>query len=104
MTFRLLLAGILTLSLYYALFGGEYSVGDMRRIQKASDEAASVLAVRTAEMEARAAWADSLEQDPRVLEGLARERFGMIRPGEILYRFAEPLDGVEEVDTDPGRD
>ena len=36
------------------------------------------------------AWADSLESDPATLERLARERYGMIKDGEVLYRFIEP--------------
>jgi cell division protein FtsB len=36
------------------------------------------------------AWADSLQNDPPTLERVARERFGMIKEGETLYRFAVP--------------
>lgn len=32
---------------------------------------------------------DSLESDSATLERLARERYGLIRPGERLYRFVE---------------
>lgn len=89
MTLRLVLIGMLGLAAYFAFFGGEYSVADMQRIRAASNEAQQELELRAAALQARAAWADSLERDPRVLEGLARERFGMVRNGEILYRFAD---------------
>jgi cell division protein FtsB len=36
------------------------------------------------------AWADSLEVDSATLERIARERYGLIRDGETLYRFADP--------------
>jgi hypothetical protein len=31
--------------------------------------------------------------DPRVQERIAREKFGMVRGRELLYRFAEPDSG-----------
>ena len=34
--------------------------------------------------------ADALEHDLRVQERVARERFGMIRRGELLYRLVPP--------------
>jgi cell division protein FtsB len=35
-----------------------------------------------------------LQVDSATLERVARERFGMIRAGEILYRFAPSADSV----------
>ena len=40
------------------------------------------------------ALVDSVESDLSMLERIARERFGMIRDGETLYRFAEPSNSV----------
>ena len=40
-------------------------------------------------MEGLRARADSLENDPAAVERLAREQYGMIREGEVLYRFVE---------------
>jgi cell division protein FtsB len=42
------------------------------------------------EVDSLRAWVDSLQSDSATLERLARERFGMVREGEILYRLAEP--------------
>jgi cell division protein FtsB len=36
------------------------------------------------------ARADSLQSDSATIERIARERYGMIRPGERLYRFVQP--------------
>jgi len=33
------------------------------------------------------AWADSLESDTLAIQRVAREEHGMIREGEIMYRF-----------------
>jgi cell division protein FtsB len=37
--------------------------------------------------------ATAIEQDPRAQERVARERFGMIRRGELLYRLV-PADSA----------
>jgi cell division protein FtsB len=80
------LAGLLALALF-ALLGGEYSTFDWftLRGQVRGEQAA----VRDLEAEV-----DSLERVLREFEGstaeqerVAREDFGMIRDGEILYRF-----------------
>jgi cell division protein FtsB len=31
-----------------------------------------------------------IQQDPQRLEELARNRLGMVRPGEVVYQFVEP--------------
>lgn len=89
---RLLLPGVLVLAAYWALFGGEYSVFEVRKARQAREAEAAELARALREIDSLRAWSDSLENDPGTLETLARERFGMIRDGEVLYRFAEPGD------------
>ncbi len=86
---RLVLPALLGLAAYYAVFGGDYSVPDLLSVQAEVVEAEdrrSALAEEVRQLEARV---DALENDPATLERLARERFGMIRDGEVLYRFAE---------------
>ncbi|TVP75863.1 MAG: septum formation initiator family protein [Gemmatimonadales bacterium] len=86
---RLVLPALLGLAAYYAVFGGEYSVPDLRSVQAdvvTAEADRDALAEEVARLESRA---DALENDPATLEQLARERFGMIRDGEVLYRFAE---------------
>jgi cell division protein FtsB len=45
-----------------------------------------------------------LETDSATIERLARERYGMIRGGEILYRIAEPADAEADAVADSVRD
>ena len=92
MTRRLLFPALVLLALYYAVFGGEYSVFEVRRAHSERTESAAQLAELTAEVEALRARADSLESDPAVLERIAREKFGMIRDGELLYRVVPAQD------------
>ena len=73
--------------IYFGVQGGEYGTTDLfaLRRQEAS-ELAQVDRLRhvvdSLEHEAKA-----IESDRRVQERVARERFGMIRPGELLYRL-----------------
>lgn len=80
---------ILALAGYFAIFGGEYGAVSLWRIERAHvQEVARVEALRE-KVERLRARADSLETDSATLERLARERFGLIREGERLYRFVE---------------
>jgi hypothetical protein len=40
-----------------------------------------------------ARYKNSVLVDPRVQERIAREKFGMVRGHELLYRFADPDSG-----------
>jgi cell division protein FtsB len=79
------LAGAVVL-LALAAWGGEYSTADwltMRR--QLADERDKVAALQV-EVDSLAKTAKDLETNPAVQERVAREEFGMIRDGEILYR------------------
>jgi cell division protein FtsB len=97
---RLVLPGLLLVAGYYAVFGGEYSYFELRRTRKALAREHAVLAERRRQIDSLAAWADSLETDPATLERLARERFGMVREGETLYQFTEPVDSLARDSSD----
>jgi len=86
---RIALAAILGVALYYALFGGEYSVFELRRLSRRVEQERIRLDSLRAEVDSLEARADSLANDSATIERIARERYGMIRPGERLYRFVE---------------
>jgi cell division protein FtsB len=74
---------------YQLIFGGEYHLRDLRNLGRR-------VAIRTAEVDSMSAeldsiriWGDSLLNDSWVVERVARERYGFIRPGEVLVRFIE---------------
>ena len=87
---RLVLPVLLGLAAYYALFGGEYSLFELREARKEVLVQQRELEALRLEVDSLRAWVDSLQSDSATLERLARERFGMVREGEILYRLAEP--------------
>ena len=94
---RLIFLFLLGVAAYYAVFGGEYSVLEVRHTRLDTDEARVTLASLLAEVDSLSVRAEALENDPKTLETLARERFGMIRDGEMLYRFADhPGDSEED--------
>jgi cell division protein FtsB len=87
---RLVLPVLLGLAAYYALFGGEYSLFELREARKEVLVQQRELEALRLAVDSLRAWVDSLQSDSATLERLARERFGMVREGEILYRLAEP--------------
>lgn len=76
--------GIALLAL--AAWGGEYGTADWITIRRQlADERAHVAALRV-ELDSLGTLARDLENNPAVQERVAREQFGMIRDGELLYR------------------
>lgn len=99
---RFVLPALLLLAAYYAVFGGEYSIFEVRRARAEVEAARAELAELEMRIDSLRARADSLENDPATLERIARERFGMIREGETLYRFAQPsADGEDQPEGEP---
>jgi cell division protein FtsB len=82
--------GALAFALYFAVQGGEYGTTDLiaLRRQEAS-ERDQVRRLRQV-VDSLGRDATAIERDLRVQERVARERFGMIRRGELLYRLVPP--------------
>lgn len=81
---RLVLVG---LALYYAAWAGGYSVWELWRLRRRlHDEEVAIRQLRQ-ENDSLARWARRLAADPETWERVARERYGLVRPGERLYRF-----------------
>ena len=85
--FRGLVAGMLVLAGYYALFGGVYSVFDMLKMRAERAELVDQLDSLIARTDSLAQRGDSLETDPLAIERAAREEQGLIREGEVVVRF-----------------
>ncbi len=101
---RWIIASILVIGAgYFALFGGDYGYFEVRRLdQEKAQEEARVIELQK-ELAVLRARADSLATDSATLERLAREKYGLIRPGERLYRFVDsagvPRDSLTKRDT-----
>ncbi len=86
---HLAIIGMLLLAAYFAVFGGEYSAFEAAELQEREARDAAELARTEAQIDSLRAVARALREDPETIERVARERYGMIRDGEILYRFQE---------------
>jgi cell division protein FtsB len=77
----------LIFALYFALQGGEYGTLDLLQLRR--EEAEEISNVerlhQMVDSLGRAAWA--IEHNPRMQERVAREKFGMLKKGEFLYRL-----------------
>ena len=85
---KLFAAVVLGAALYFALVGGRYTILDARRADSDLEKVRAQIEEtrhQIAELEARI-W--DLRTDDEMLERIARERYGFIRDGEILYKFA----------------
>ena len=76
-------------AVYFAVFGGEYSVFEVRGTRAQVEVERARLEEVSAQIDSLGAWADSLANDPGTIERVAREEYGMVREGETLYRFAD---------------
>jgi cell division protein FtsB len=84
----------LALALYFALQGGEYGTLDLLQLRR--EEAEEQANVQRLELlvDSLTKAAVAIELDPRTQERVARERFGMIKKGEFLYRLVPLSDSV----------
>ena len=89
-------AALLGIAAYYAVLGGEYSAFDLWSLSGRQEAEAQLLAATRAEVDSLKLVVDRLENDNAAIEQVARERFGMIRDGEILYRFVDVEPAAEE--------
>ena len=71
----------------YGAFGGEYSTIDWWKLRRqVRREQRSIERLHTV-IDSLAPYADALESDSATQERVAREKFGMLRSGEVGFRF-----------------
>ena len=84
---RWLVVGVLILAALFALQGGEYTTFDLFRLKRQLREEREAIDQLKVDVDSLGKLADAVDHDPRTQEKLARDQFGMIRPGEHLYRI-----------------
>jgi cell division protein FtsB len=73
--------------IYFGVQGGEYGTTDLLALRRQeASERTQVDRLRHV-VDSLERDAKAIETDRRVQERVARERYGMIRPGELLYRL-----------------
>lgn len=75
---------------YWAVQGGEYGTTDLLRQRRAVRGAQARVDSLERAVAALREQKRLVESDPVTQERIAREEFGMVRPGEVLYRFVDP--------------
>jgi cell division protein FtsB len=74
-------------ALYFAFQGGEYGTLDLRELRKGVVKESTAVAQLHQVVDSLERLATAMEKDPEMQERVARERFGMLRKGEFLYRL-----------------
>jgi len=83
---RVAVGAALLAAALFALEGGEYGTRDLLAMRhQVRDEQARIIMLRR-EVDSLNRVARLLRTDARTQERVAREVYGMIRPGEILYQ------------------
>jgi cell division protein FtsB len=72
-------------ALYFALQGGEYSTLQWLALRKRERAEAELVRTLQREVDSLERVRKKVETDPAMQERLARELYGMLRPGEIEY-------------------
>jgi cell division protein FtsB len=86
----------LAFALYFALQGGEYDTFDLIQLRREeAEERANVERLKQL-VDSLEKVATAIERDPRMQERVARERFGMLRKGEFLYRLVPTTNEVDK--------
>ena len=89
-------ATLLGVVAYYAVWAGEFSTFDLRGLDLERDRAETRVAELREQVDSLREGTEALASSDEAIERVARERFGMIRDGETLYRFVETeADGAE---------
>jgi cell division protein FtsB len=70
----------------FGFAGGEYGTLDWWQLKRDLERERRAVERLDAEIDSLQREAQALERDPVTQERVAREAFGMLRPGEILYR------------------
>lgn len=78
---------ILVGGLVFGLFAGEYRAIDSWKLKRQVRDERLALEQLNLDIDSLRAYAESLETNRVTQERVARDRFGMIRDGEIVYRI-----------------
>jgi cell division protein FtsB len=81
-----------------AIWGGEYGTGDLLAMRRQVREEKARIARLRHEVDSLQKVERSLRTDPATQERVAREVYGMIREGEILYQVVPADSGAARPD------
>jgi len=76
--------------LAFGVAGGEYATWDWWQLRREMRTEQAALDSLRAEIDSLEIEVRLLERDPATQERVARERYGMLRPGEIMFQVEIP--------------
>jgi cell division protein FtsB len=82
---RLLALAALIVAAAFAYWGGTFSEPNYRALRRDEAKAAREVAMLQHEVDSLRIFRDSLATNPVVQERIAREQYGMLRPGELTF-------------------
>ncbi len=82
--------GVLVLAVFFALDRGEFPLANYLQLRRQERAAESQLVTLRHAVDSLRAFRDSLANNPAVQERVARERWGMLRPGELVVTIPSP--------------
>jgi len=99
--FKLLL-GLVALWIVYEGLISTHSVVNLYKFGQERDQLKQDLAAAEARRDSLKTQLDRLESDDFIIEKLAREKLGLAREGEIIYRYEQQVpDGLDEAPLTP---
>jgi len=93
---RWIALGAIVGGIAFGAFGGEYRSIDYWRLKRQVRQEEEMIRRLEFEVDSLTAFADSLDHDSATVERVARERLGMVREGETLYRVVDSTEGGGE--------
>jgi cell division protein FtsB len=84
---KLLLGGVAGAAVLFALQGGQYSTLDLLRFGSEEKRLKAEIELLKAEVDSLAAYKRALATDAKLQERIAREMWGMVKDGEIVYKL-----------------
>ena len=84
---RLLLYALAAGAVYFAIQGGEYGTSDLVSQRMEKRRLLTTIDSLEREVDSLKKYRKAVETDPATQERIAREQWGMVRSGEILYLF-----------------
>lgn len=90
---RLVAMTVLVGGVAFGFWGGEYGTPDWFTLKREITSEQATLDRLYVEIDSLQRLAEAMETDSAVQERVARERFGMLRSGELLFRV-EPVDSA----------
>jgi len=83
---RILIATLIGLPLFTYVLFGSHGIVQRIRLERQKEELQSLIRAAEEENLRLQAEAKALESDMRALERVAREKYGMVREGETVYK------------------